>query len=78
MLFHLPVKMGCEVARCCTLIVVHWCVIYECHPLTHAAKAKWFEALLDRMVNLPPWRHSEHLISWQSSTAVSLASLPIK
>ena len=53
-LFHLSVKMGCEVARCCTLIVVHCCVIYECHPLTHAVKAKRFKA---RMVNLPPRRH---------------------
>lgn len=28
MVFHLSVKMGCEVAWCCTLIGVHWRVIY--------------------------------------------------
>lgn len=78
MLLHLSVKMGCEVAQCCTLIVVHWCVIYECHPLTHTVKAKRFEAFQDRMVILPPRRHCKHLISWQSATAVSLAPLPIK
>lgn len=52
--FHLSVKMGCEVAWCCTLIVVHWRVIYDCHPLTRTVKAKRFEALLDRTVNLSP------------------------
>lgn len=67
-----------EVSRCSDLTAVHCRVIYGCHPLTHTVKAKRFEALLDRTVNLSPPMQSKHLISWQSATAVSLASLPIK
>lgn len=59
MFFHLSVKMGCEVVRCCALIIVHWCVIYDCHPLTRTVKAKQFEALLDSTVNPSPWKQCQ-------------------
>lgn len=74
MLFHRRAKMECEVTWCRSLIRVYWCVIYGCHPLTHTIKAKWFEALLDRAVNLSPWIESRHVISWQSTSGLSLDS----
>lgn len=79
MFFHLSVKMGCEVARC-VLIVVHWCVIYDCHPLTRAAKAKQFEALLDRAVNLSPRKQSQqrYILAIRHHSLLLSFFLPIK